>query len=106
MQCSKLAPISAPFFEILAVSASGQTHREHRALARLARHRHVATHHARELAGYGKAQSGSAEVLGGRGIGLGEFFEQLCLLLGGTSVRRNGEKWLNRIGAAAGEGLR
>jgi hypothetical protein len=44
---------------------------------------HVAAHHARELADDGKAQSGSPEVLRCRGIGLGEFFEQLCLLLRG-----------------------
>src|SRR5262245_50821462 len=36
-------------------------------------------HHARDLAGDGKAKAGSAEVL--RGIGLDELFEQLCLLL-------------------------
>jgi hypothetical protein len=38
------------------------------------------THHARELAGDGEAQSGAAEPLGGRGVGLGEFLEQLRLL--------------------------
>src|SRR5262245_20215356 len=58
-----------------------QPHCEHRALARLARHRHVAAHHARKLARDGKAKPRSAELLRGRGIGLGEFFEQLCLLL-------------------------
>jgi len=36
--------------------AAQQTHGEHRALARLARHRHVAAHHARELAGDGEAE--------------------------------------------------
>src|SRR5262245_16082350 len=61
--------------------ADRQAHREHRALARLARHRHVAAHHARKLARDGKAKPRSAELLRGRGIGLGEFFEQLCLLL-------------------------
>src|SRR5262249_42826897 len=52
-----------------------QTHREHRALARCARHSHVAAHHARELACDGKAEPRAAEVLGGRGIGLGELLE-------------------------------
>src|SRR5262249_34402872 len=58
-----------------------QTHREHRAFARLARHRHIATHHARELAGDGEAETGAAEALRGRGFGLAECLEQLCLLL-------------------------
>jgi RNA polymerase sigma factor (sigma-70 family) len=47
----------------------------------LARHRDVAAHHAGELAGNSEAQSGTAEPLGGRGIGLGELLEQLRLLL-------------------------
>src|SRR5215831_5522415 len=34
-----------------------QAHREHRTLSRLARHGHVAAHHARELAGDGQAES-------------------------------------------------
>jgi len=59
----------------------GQAHCKHRALAWLARHRHVATHHACELAGYGKAQPRAAEALSGRGIGLAELLEQLGLLL-------------------------
>src|SRR5262249_58321278 len=65
----------------LRARAPWQAHGEYRAFAVLARHGHVAAHHARELAGDGKAQSGSAEILRGRGIGLAEFFEQLCLLL-------------------------
>src|SRR5262245_22701585 len=60
---------------------AGQSHGEHRALARLARNRHVAAHHARELAGDGKAQSGAAEFLRGRGLGLAELREQLAELL-------------------------
>jgi len=32
------------------LAAGGHPHRKHRALARLARHRHIAAHHARELA--------------------------------------------------------
>jgi hypothetical protein len=42
-----------------------QAHREHRTFARLARHGHVPAHHARELAGDGKAEPGAAEALSG-----------------------------------------
>jgi hypothetical protein len=65
----------------LVCRAARQPHREHRALARLARHGHVATHHARELAGDGEAEAGAAKALSGRGIGLAELLEQLSLLL-------------------------
>src|SRR5262245_31111354 len=65
----------------LGCRAARQAHREHRALARLARHRHVAAHHARELARESKAEPSAAEALRGRGIGLAELLEQLCLLL-------------------------
>src|SRR5215813_4322719 len=65
----------------LGCRADRQPHREHRAFARLARHCHVATHHARELAGDGEAETGAAEALRGRGLGLAECLEQLCLLL-------------------------
>src|SRR5215471_7563882 len=61
--------------------AGRQPHREHRALARLARHRHVAAHHARELAGDSKPEPRAAEAPRGRGIGLAELLEQLGLLL-------------------------
>ena len=61
--------------------AAWQPHGEHRALARLARHRHVATHHARELAGDGEPEPRAAKLLRGRPIGLAELLEQLCLLL-------------------------
>src|SRR5262249_62047359 len=44
----------------------------HRAIADLARNRHVTAHHARELAGDGQAQPRAAEVLSGRGIGVAE----------------------------------
>src|SRR5262245_46484661 len=47
----------------------------------LARHGHVTAHHARELAGDGEAETGAAEAPRGRGIGLAELLEQLCLLL-------------------------
>src|SRR6516165_2744751 len=61
--------------------AARQSHGEHRAFALLARHSHVAAHHARELAGDGEAATGSAEALRGRGISLAELLEQLRLLL-------------------------
>src|SRR5262249_53730199 len=61
--------------------AARQAYRKHRALARLACHGHVAPHHTRELAGDGEAETGAAEAPRGRGIGLAEFLEQLCLLL-------------------------
>jgi hypothetical protein len=68
---------------LLGYRTARQAHRKHRALARFARHGHVAAHHARELAGDGKAKPRAAEALSGGGIGLGEFFEQFCLLLCG-----------------------
>src|SRR5262249_46014234 len=65
----------------LSAFTSRQPHREYRALAPLARHGHIAAHHARELAGDGKPEPSAAELLRGRGIGLAELLEQLCLLL-------------------------
>src|SRR3981081_1891892 len=65
----------------LRVRAARQAHGEDRALPRFARHGYVATHHARELARDGEAETGATEALRGRGIGLGEFLEQLGLLL-------------------------
>src|SRR5262249_31669029 len=65
----------------LCVLASLQAHSKHRAFARLARPRHVAAHHARELARDGKPEAGAAVLPCGRGIGLGELLEQLGLLL-------------------------
>src|SRR5262249_9307455 len=53
--------------DLLVVRAARQAHREHRAFARLARHRHIAAHHARELAREGKAEPRAAEALSGRG---------------------------------------
>src|SRR5262249_50046086 len=66
-----------------AFRAARQAHCKDRALARLARHRHVAAHRARELAREGKAKPRAAEALGSRGIGLVELLEELGLLLGG-----------------------
>jgi hypothetical protein len=51
-------------------STARQAHREHRALARLARHGHVAAHHARELARDSEPEPSAAEALSRRGIGL------------------------------------
>src|SRR5262245_45852326 len=65
----------------LGCRAARQAHRKDRALARLAFHRHVATHHARELASDGEAKPRPAETLRGRGISLAELLEQFCLLL-------------------------
>src|SRR5438876_11998896 len=58
-----------------------QAHRKDRTFAQFARHGHIATHHARELAGDGEPKPRPAELLCGRGIGLAELLEQLCLLL-------------------------
>ena len=43
--------------------AARQAHRENRAFARLSRHRHVAAHHACELASDGKTKAGAAKSL-------------------------------------------
>jgi hypothetical protein len=62
-----------------------QPHRKCRSLARFACHRHVATHHARELAGDGKAKPRPAVATRGQGIGLGEILKQFRLLFGGQA---------------------
>jgi hypothetical protein len=75
-RCSKCALFSVAIFERwLAAGAPGQAYRKHRAFARLARHRHVAAHYARELAGDREPQACAAILLGGRRLGLGEFLE-------------------------------
>src|SRR5262245_60123135 len=61
----------------LGVWAARQAHREHRSLARLARHCHVAAHHPRELARDSEPEPRSPEALSGGGIGLAELLEQL-----------------------------
>src|SRR5262249_19180941 len=63
------------------VGTDRQTQYKHRTFAQFARRRHITTHHARELAGDGEAETGAAEALRGRGISLAECLEQLCLLL-------------------------
>src|SRR5262249_7513480 len=50
-------------------------HHQPRTLDLFACHGHIAAHHARELAGDGKAETRAAEVLRGRGISLGELPE-------------------------------
>src|SRR4029434_7982747 len=64
----------------LGVRAARQAHGKDRALARLARHRDVATHHASELACDRNPKPGAAEALRRRGFGLAELLEQLGLL--------------------------
>src|SRR5262245_8768987 len=63
--------------------AARQPHRKHRAFARLARHCHVASHHARELAGEGKTEPRPAVAARCQRIGLREILEQFRLLLRG-----------------------
>src|SRR5262249_35207098 len=81
--CHLIAPRRRNRCVLIIRSAARQAHGEHRALARLAPNRHVATHHAREPAGDGKPEPRAAEALRGRGISLTELLEQPCLLLGG-----------------------
>src|SRR5262249_51532599 len=61
--------------------AARPAHRKHRTFAPLARHGHVAAHHARELAGDCKAEARAAEALSGRGVSLAGLLQQLCLFL-------------------------
>src|SRR6516225_1670940 len=77
--------------------APRQAYRKHRAFAWLARHCHVAAHHARELAGDGKAEPRAAEFLRGRGIGLAELLEQLGLLFGGHADTGIGNSKLDPV---------
>src|SRR5262245_54148391 len=67
----------------LGCCAARQAHRKDRALARLARHGHVATHHARELARDGEAEARAAVPTRGERICLGEVLKQFRLLLRG-----------------------
>src|SRR5215471_8977553 len=77
--------------------APRQAHGEHRALAWLARHRHIAAHHARELAGDGKAEPRAAKAVSGGGIGLRELLEQLGLLFGGHADAGVGDRKLDPV---------
>ena len=56
-----------------------QAHSEYRALSRLARYRHVAAHHSRELARECKSEPRSAEALRHGGVGLREILKQFRL---------------------------
>ena len=51
----------------------------------IARHRHVAAHHARELAREGKTEPCPAIAARGQGIGLGEILKQFRPLFGGQA---------------------
>jgi ATP dependent DNA ligase domain len=70
-------PLEAQLFlgPWLAAGAPRQAYRKHRALARLARHGHIAAHHTRELAGNGEAKPSAAELLRGGDIDLAELLE-------------------------------
>jgi len=54
----------------LAIAAAWQANRKHRTFAHLARHGHVAAHHACELAREGKAEPGSTVAARSERIGL------------------------------------
>src|SRR5262249_53162416 len=77
--------------------APRRAHREYRALARLARHCHVAAHHARELAGDGKAEPRAAIAARCQGIGLREILEQFRLLFGGQANAGIGDRKLDPV---------
>src|SRR5262245_23448339 len=81
--------------------ARRQAHRKDRTLARFALHRHVAAHHARELAGDGKPEPGAAELLRSCGVGLAELLEQLCLLLRSHADAGVGDGELDEAAAIA-----
>src|SRR5262245_53255376 len=81
--------------------AARQADGQHRALSRLARHGHVAPHHARELSGDGKAEPRAAEALRGRDIGLAELLEQLGLLLSRHADAGVGDGELDEVAAIA-----
>src|SRR5262245_39819554 len=65
----------------LDITAPRQAHCKHRTFAQLARHDHIAAHHARELARDCKAEASAAKTLRGGRFGLRKFCEQLRLLL-------------------------
>jgi hypothetical protein len=83
------------------IHSDWQAHRKDRPLARLAGHSHVAPHHARELACDGEAETGAAEALRGRDIGLAELLEQLCLLLRRHADAGVGDGKLDEVAAIA-----
>src|SRR5262245_11097902 len=83
----------------LRIALAWQAHREYRALARLARHSHIAAHHACELAGDGKTETGAAETLRGGFIRLAELLKQFGLLLSRHADASIGEGHLNPVAA-------
>src|SRR5262249_16693278 len=82
---------------LISLPAARQGHRKDRALAWLARHGHVATHHAREFAGNGKTEPRATVALCGRGVGLDELLEQLCLLLKSHADAGVGDRELDPV---------
>src|SRR5215831_5995431 len=83
------------------IGTDRQTHYKHRTFAQFARRRHIAAHHARELAGDGKSEPGAAEVLSGRSVSLAELLEQLGLLLCGHANAGVGDGELDEAAAIA-----
>src|SRR5262249_54536069 len=77
------------------------SHREHRAFARVPRHRHVPPHPAPELAREGETESRAAEVLRRGGVGLAELLEQLGLLLCRQADAGVGDGKLDEVAAVA-----
>src|SRR5215471_12736874 len=87
--------ISAP------LRAARQAEGEDRTLAQLACHCHIAAHHPRELTRDSEPEPRSPEALSGRGIGLAELLEQLCLLLRGHPDAGVGDGELDDVAAIA-----
>jgi hypothetical protein len=85
----------------LCALAARQAEGEDRTLARLARHGHVAAHHARELARDSEPEPRSPEALSGGGIGLAELLEQLSLLLRGHADAGIGDREFDEVAAIA-----
>src|SRR5437867_6660897 len=83
----------------LRLATGRQADSKDRAFAWLACHRHVAPHHARELAGHGQAKAGSPVLPRGRRVGLREFFKELGLLLGSHADARIGHGDLDPVAA-------
>jgi hypothetical protein len=79
------------------VTLRRQVHGKDRALARLARHCHVAAHHTCELARDGEPEASPAEALGRRRIGLHEFLEQFALLFGGHADAGVGDSEIDPV---------
>src|SRR5215510_1190973 len=85
-------------------SSTRQAYSKNGALTRLARHGHIAAHHASELAGDGEAEPGAAETLRGGFIRLAELLEQLGLLLSRHADARIGDRQFNPVAAVGPAG--